>query len=134
MVMYMEPMLDMEDKKMTKAEILKKEILSQYRSVRQFAMEMGIPYSTLVTALERGIEGMAYGTVIKMCDKLSLNPVDFSSLERDASLGAQLLENRVMQYYVKLNQDGRDKILELMDDFVSIDKYKAKGKKSKQDK
>ena len=71
---------------MTKAEILKKEILRQYRSVRQFAMEMNIPYSTLVTALERGIEGMAYGTVIKMCDKLSLNPVDFSSLERDASL------------------------------------------------
>ena len=34
------------------------------------------------------IEGMAYGTVIKMCDKLSLNPVDFTSLERDASLGA----------------------------------------------
>ena len=61
---------------MTKAEILKKEILRQYRSVRQFAMEMNIPYSTLVTALERGIEGMAYGTVIKMCDKLSLNPVD----------------------------------------------------------
>ncbi len=127
-------MLEMEENKMTKAEILKKEILSQYRSVRQFAMEMGIPYSTLVTALERGIEGMAYGTVIKMCDKLSLNPVDFSSLERDASLGAQLLENHVMQYYVKLNQTGRDKILELMDDFVNIDKYKAKGKKTKQDK
>ena len=32
---------------MTKAEILKKEILRQYRSVRQFAMEMNIPYSTL---------------------------------------------------------------------------------------
>lgn len=110
---------------MTKAEILKKEILRQYRSVRQFAMEMNIPYSTLVTALERGIEGMAYGTVIKMCDKLSLNPVDFSSL------GAQLLENRVMQNYVKLNQTGRDKILELMDDFVQIDKYKAKSKKAK---
>jgi len=121
----------MEEGKMTKAEILKKEILRQYRSVRQFAIEMNIPYSTLVTALERGIEGMAYGTVIKMCDKLSLNPVDFSSLERDASLGAQLLENRVMQYYLKLNQSGRDKVLELMDDFVQIDKYKAKGKKSK---
>ena len=116
---------------MTKAEILKKEILRQYRSVRQFAMEMNIPYSTLVTALERGIEGLAYGPVIKMCDKLSLNPVDFSSLERDASLGAQLLENRVMQNYVKLNQTGRDKILELMDDFVQIDKYKAISKKAK---
>lgn len=115
---------------MTKAEILKKEILTQYRSVRQFAIEMGIPYSTLVTALERGIEGMAYGTVIRMCDKLSLNPVDFTSLERDTALSSQLLENRVMQYYVKLNQLGRDKVLELMDDFVQIDKYKAKGKKS----
>ena len=65
-----------------------------------------------------------------MCDKLSLNPVDFSSLERDTSLGAQLLENRVMQYYVKLNQTGRDKVLELMDDFVQIEKYRAKGKKN----
>ena len=111
---------------MTKAEILKKEILKQYRSVRQFAIDMEVPYSTLVTALERGIEGMAYGTVIKMCDKLSLNPVDFSSLEEDASLGAQLLENRVMQYYMKLNQDGRDKVLDLMDDFVQIEKYQAK--------
>ena len=118
---------------MTKAEILKKEILRQYRSVRQFALEMNIPYSTLVTALERGIEGMAYGTVIRMCDKLSLNPVDFSSLERDASLGAQLLGNHVMQYYVKLNQAGRDKVLELMDDFVQIDKYKAKGRKTKKE-
>ncbi len=121
----------MEDKSMRKAEVLKKEILKQYRSVRQFAIEMNIPYSTLVTALERGIEGMAYGTVIRMCDKLSLNPVDFSSLERNTSLSEQLLENRVMQYYVKLNQTGRDKILELMDDFVQIDKYKAKGKKGK---
>ena len=116
---------------MTKAEVLKKEILGQYRSVRQFALEMNIPYSTLVTALERGIEGMAYGTVIRMCDKRSLNPVDFSSLERDATLGAQLLENRVMQNYVKLNQAGRDKVLEVMDDFVQIDRYKAKGKKTK---
>ncbi|MDR2043341.1 MAG: helix-turn-helix domain-containing protein [Clostridium sp.] len=116
---------------MTKAEVLKQEILRQYRSVRQFAMEMGIPYSTLVTALERGIDGMAYGTVIKMCDKLSLNPVDFSSLERDTPLGEQLLENRVMQNYVKLNQNGRDKVLEMMDDFAQLDKYKAKGRKAK---
>lgn len=116
---------------MTKAEILKKEILKQYRSVRQFAIEMNIPYSTLVTALERGIEGMAYGTVIRMCDKLSLNPVDFSSLERDASLGAQLLENRVMQSYVKLNPEGREKVLGIMDDYVQIDRYKAKAKKTK---
>lgn len=111
---------------LTKSQILKKEILSQYRSVRQFAIEMGIPYSTLVTALDRGIDGMAYGTVIRMCNKLNLNPIDFSSLERDTTVSEQLLENRVMQYYVKMNQEGRDKILGLMEDFVQIKKYKAK--------
>ena len=81
---------------MTKAEILKQEILKQYKSVRQFAIEMEIPYSTLVTALDRGIEGMAYGTVIRICDRLSLNPVDFSTLEKGEVLGEKILENRVM--------------------------------------
>lgn len=109
---------------MTKAEILKTEILRQYKSVRQFAIEMQIPYSTLVTALDRGIEGMAYGTVIRICDKLSLNPVDFSSLEKGEDLGQKLLENRVMQYYVQMNKKGRKKILEAMEDMVSLDKYR----------
>lgn len=116
---------------MKKAEILKKAILSHYRSVRRFSTELGIPYSTLVTALERGIEGMAYGTVIRMCQQLKLNPVDFSPLEEHASLGVQILENDVMQNYLKLNQTGRDKVMELMEDFAQIEKYKAKAKKSK---
>lgn len=114
---------------MQKTDALKKEILKQYRSVRQFALEMSIPYSTLVTALERGIDGMAYGTVIRMCEKLRLNPVDFTSIENETSLGATLLENRVMQYYVKLNQEGRDKVLGIMDDYVQIEKYRAKSRK-----
>lgn len=109
---------------MTKAEILKAEILKQYKSVRQFAIDMEIPYSTLVTALDRGIEGMAYGTVIRICDKLSLNPVDFSSLEKGEVLGEKLLENRVMHYYIQLNKRGRKKILEMMEDYVQLDKYK----------
>lgn len=111
---------------MTKAEILKKEILTQYRSLRQFAIEMEIPYSTLVTALERGIEGMAYGTVIRMCDKLNLNPIDFTSLDRDTSVSEQLLENRVMQYYVRLNAEGREKVMGIMEDYSEIDKYKER--------
>ena len=110
---------------LAKANMLKKEILHQYKSVRQFAIEMQIPYSTLVTALNRGIEGMAYGTVIRICDKLNLNPVTMKPLT-EGTLSEQLMENRVMSYYVRLNQEGKDKILELMDDFASLKKYKAK--------
>ena len=110
---------------MTKAEILKKEILAQYKSVRQFAIDMSIPYSTLVTALDRGIEGMAYGTVIRMCDRLNLNPVDFSTLEKGADLGDKIVENRVMQQYVKLNKVGRKKVLDLMGYYSLLEKYQA---------
>ena len=109
---------------MTKAEILKQEILKQYKSVRQFAIDMEIPYSTLVTALDRGIEGMAYGTVIRMCDKLSLNPVDFYKNEKGEVLGEKILENRVMQYYIRLNKKGRKRILEMMEDYVQLEKYR----------
>ena len=68
---------------------------------------------------------MAYGTVIKMCDRLNLNPVDFTPLSQKSILGSKIMENRVMQYYVKLNKVGRKKALELMEDYAQLDKYKA---------
>ena len=108
---------------MNKAEVLKVEILRQYKSVRQFALEMKIPYSTLVTALDRGIGGMAYGTVIMMCDKLNLNPVDFTSFEEGQDLGERIVENRVMRDYLKLNKVGRKKLLDYMGDLALLGKY-----------
>jgi predicted transcriptional regulator len=110
----------------TKAEVLKKVILSQYKSVRQFAVEMDIPYSTLVTALERGIEGMAYSTVIRICDALSLNPVDFTPLDEGDDLSAQITTKRVMERYSKFNRIGRKKVLEIMDDYGQIEMYTRK--------
>lgn len=107
----------------TKAEILKAEILQQYKSVRQFAIEMSIPYSTLVTALDRGIEGMAYGTVMRLCERLSLNPVDFTPLEKGSDLGERIVENRVMQQYTRLNKMGRKKVLEYMSDLDENPRY-----------
>lgn len=106
-----------------KAEILKKVILSQYKSVRQFAVEMDIPYSTLVTALERGIEGMAYSTVMRICDALALNPMDFSPLDEGEGLSAQITTKRVMERYSRFNRAGRKKILDLMDDYSQIEAY-----------
>ena len=111
---------------MTKAEVLKKVILSQYKSVRQLAVEMDIPYSTLVTALERGIEGMAYSTVIRICDALSLNPVDFTPLDEGEDLSAQITTKRVMERYGRFNRVGRKKILEIMDDYSQIEVYTRK--------
>lgn len=114
----------MEEKEQSKAELLKKEILKHYKSVRAFCLDMDIPYSTLVTALDRGIEGMAYGTVLRMCEKLSLNPVDFTPMDENSTINRKLVEKRVLQSFMRLNRDGRHKMLEFMDDFGLIEKYK----------
>ena len=87
---------------MTKAQILKKEILSQYRSVRQFALEMQIPYSTLVTALEaQSIEKAGYATGGKYAENLQkiieqngLQKYDRSRC-RDSASNSWSLSNRV---------------------------------------
>ena len=106
-----------------KTQVLKTVILQRYRSVRQFAAVMDIPYSTLVTAMERGIEGMAYSTVIRMCEALELNPVDFSPLEESDGLSGQIITRKVMEKYNKLNRAGRRKVLEYMDDYAQIPAY-----------
>ena len=107
-----------------KAEILKGVILSRYKSIRQFAVEMNIPYSTLITALERGVDGMAYSTVIRICEALSLNPLDFSPLEEGNSVSSQITTRKVMDRYWVLNKAGRKRILEIMDDYTHIPDYK----------
>ena len=66
---------------------------------------------------------MAYDTVIRMCDTLSLNPVDFSRLEEGNELSAQLSTKRVMEKYNRLNRTGRRKIMEFMDDYAKIPEY-----------
>ena len=52
--------------------LIKTEIKRQYKSVRKFSEESGIPYSTLSNALAKGIGGTSYDTVIKICNLLNL--------------------------------------------------------------
>lgn len=110
---------------MTKSEILKDAILTQYKSIRAFCTEMNIPYSTLVTALDRGIEGMAYGTVVRMCERLSISPADFSSVDELSGANRKLYERKLINSFARLNKDGRRRILELMDDYAMLEKYQA---------
>ena len=55
--------------------LIKKEIKRQYRSVRQFSMAIGIPQSTIVTALQKGIGGTSFSTIMTICKVLGIKPV-----------------------------------------------------------
>ena len=100
-------------------------ILSRYKSIRQFAVTMNIPYSTLITALERGVDGMAYSTVIRICEALALNPIDFTPLDEGNSLSSQIQTRRVVEKYWKLNKNGRKRVMEIIDDYTLIPEYRA---------
>ena len=55
--------------------LIKSEIKRQYKSLRQFSEQSGIPYSTLSNALTKGIGGTSYDTVVKICDLLNLKQI-----------------------------------------------------------
>ena len=52
--------------------LIKNEIKAQYKSVRKFSEESGIPYSTLSNALSKGVGGTSYDTVVKICQLLDI--------------------------------------------------------------
>jgi DNA-binding Xre family transcriptional regulator len=53
---------------------LRKLILERYPSLRQFALEAGIPYSTLLTLLNRGVGGASFDIVLQICNHLNIDP------------------------------------------------------------
>lgn len=113
-------------KALSKEQILKSEILAQYKSVRQFAIEMDMPYSSLMSALDKGVSGMAYETIISICKKLGINPMDFSKNEvQNASSIDELSDQskRLLTYYSKLNVDGKQRLIELAEDFTELKRY-----------
>lgn len=52
--------------------IVRTEISRQYKSVRQFALTVGIPLSTINSALHNGIGGSSFDTVVQICKVLGI--------------------------------------------------------------
>ena len=61
------------------SQIISDEIKKQYKSTRKFAEEIGVAQTTVVSAVKTGLKGTAYETVIKMCEKLGIELVNYHS-------------------------------------------------------
>lgn len=59
---------------MDREQKLRNLILDRYASLRQFSMEVGIPYSTLMTLLSRGIGGASFDVIMQICNALQIDP------------------------------------------------------------
>lgn len=64
---------------MNREQKLRNLILDRYMSLRQFAFEADIPYSTLMTLLSRDVGGASFDVIIKICKHLNVDPMEFYS-------------------------------------------------------
>lgn len=61
---------------MKREQKLRNLILDKYVSLRRFANEADIPYSTLTTLLSHDIGSASFDTIIQICQKLNIDPND----------------------------------------------------------
>lgn len=92
---------------------LKNIILSRFPSVKAFARETGIPYTTLATALKNGIGGMAADKVLVICGALQ---IDFRTLEplTPDSAGLTLQERELLQAFRSMDGKSQEQVLQVL--------------------
>lgn len=92
---------------------LKKIILEKYPSIREFARQSGIPHGTIVSALNNGVEGMAWSKVITICDCLEIDYVTFEPIVPSSLDESQ---KRLLAYFGLLDERKKNKVIEYIMD------------------
>lgn len=90
---------------------LKTLILSQFHSVRAFAVQAGIPYSTLDNLFRRGVQTISLPSAAELCDALNLDFRAFARGEIVVRGEEKTLYSReeadLLEQYRQLDERGR---------------------------
>lgn len=107
---------------------LKKVIKEQYGSIRAFAISIDTPYSTVDNIFKRGIMGVSIQVVLKICSALN---IDIEKIQDDTLVFKNNIqsnplttdEQQLLTKYRCLNDRGREKVTEYVDDLLDNEKY-----------
>lgn len=105
---------------MNKSEKLRGIILSRYKSIREFAKIANIPNSTIVSALDRGIGGIAVEKMIVICDLLE---IDIKTLEPVAPYSLSQTDITLFEKLKKLDDTDKYKVIGYIDATLNQTKY-----------
>lgn len=111
---------------MTREELLKNYILTQYKSVREFCVANNFPYSTVDSAFKRGILKSSVSLVVQICDRLDIeleSLIDNKIKLKEAPLGTLTLRERAIIHAYRANPSMHgavDKLLGLPDDGPTV--------------
>lgn len=85
------------------------EIARQFKSVRQFAFAVGVPLSTINSALHNGIGGSSFDTVLQICKVLGIK-----AMSDDAALYLTDDTEKLLTQYAHLDDYGRHTVSTVM--------------------
>ncbi len=86
-------------------ETIRTEIKNQFKTVRSFSQQIGIPQTTVSSILKNGVGGTGYETIVKICKTLNIGLVnyDFPIHIDDDSL-------KMIDIYNKLDDRGKHSV------------------------
>lgn len=84
---------------------IKKIIIEKYGSIRQFALKIDVPYTTIDSILKRGIDNSNVNNVIKICKELNLS-VD-KTLEANNLVSNLQLDNATNNVIENANENTK---------------------------
>nr|DAO81065.1 MAG TPA: hypothetical protein [Caudoviricetes sp.] len=108
---------------MNKTEKLKHIILSKYSSIREFSKIVEIPSTTLTSALDKGIGGMAVDRIIKICETLNIDIKTFEPINNEQKNLYSEEEKEHLNNFRNLNNLGKEKVITYTKDLLDNPKY-----------
>ncbi len=98
-------------------ETIRDRIEHNYKSVREFAQIVDVPYTTILTALSKGFGGTAVEKVIKICNALDINLTEYSSdlneISKENDITKEELEH--IKKYRDLDSHGKTMVKMVLD-------------------
>lgn len=107
---------------------LKEIILSKHSSVKEFALSIKMSYTTLDSILKRGVEKANIINIIKICNALMLDVDALAEGKiklKQTAISSNLTpsDQKLLEVYRSLNDEGQEKIMDYIDDLVESGKY-----------
>lgn len=111
-------------------EELKELILSNYKSLREFTLKIGMPYSTLDTILKRGVDKANIINILKICNELNINADRLANGKLESKpINCNTLSNEALTLisnFDKLNDLGKNEANKRVSELTELYKYTSK--------
>lgn len=108
---------------MSKTKIVKELIEKTGLNLKAFSQKADLPYSTLRSMLERGVENASVNNVIKVCSTLNISVESLYEMAENSTDSLSKDESTLLENFNKLNDLGKDKLIEYSYDLIETPKY-----------